>query len=72
MKVAADNIGSNIDHHHVVTHNGFRFNKKCEDKIGTLYWCVFNRSSRSICSARLKMYNDVVIEELGDHEDYCN
>ena len=59
---------------HVVTHNGYRFSKKKENKKCVSYWCVFNRSSKSKCTAKMKMdlKNIVVLSESGDHDESCS
>ena len=59
---------------HVITHNGYRFSKKKESKKCVSYWCVCNRSSKSKCTAKMKMdlKNAVVIDESGDHDESCS
>ena len=55
---------------HVVTHNSFLFSKKKEGKKCVLYWCVYNRSSKSNCTAKMKMdlNNAAVLEKSGYHD----
>ena len=59
---------------HVITHNGYRFSKMKKSKKCVSYWCVCNRSSKSKCTAKMKMdlTNIEVLEESGDHDESCS
>ena len=60
----------NILENNIITHNDYRFNKKNAGKKHILYWCVCNRSSKSICTSKIRMNLDniTVLEETGDHD----
>ena len=64
----------NILDNNIITHNGYRFNKKKTGKKNVLYWCVCNRSSKSICTSKVRMDLDniTVLEETGVHEKSCS
>ena len=56
----------------IIHHKGFKFNKKWSGKIANTYWCANCKSSKSKCSAKIKVdFFGKVVSENRSHDVQC-
>ena len=55
-----------------IHHKGYKFNKKWEGKVATIYWCANCKSSKSKCSFKIKVdFFGKIVHESGTHDVKC-